>query len=220
MASGPRKNAPPLTLVKGTRGLVEATDAGRDAVETPQPREIEWSILMARAQAGDSGAYRRLLVEISPYLRALAGRRHRDPSDVEDAVQDILLTVHAIRQTYDPSRPFGPWLVAIANRRLIDRLRRQGRMRGRESPLTDEHETFPAAQSNLDEAISDRRELQAAMETLPAGQRQAIQLLKLKEMSLKEAAAASGMSVAALKAATHRALSSLRKLLQDRSGNP
>jgi RNA polymerase sigma-70 factor (ECF subfamily) len=48
-------------------------------------------------------------------------------------------------------------------------------------------------------------------------QRQAIRLLKLKEMSLKEAATASGMSIASLKVATHRALKSLRKLLADSS---
>ena len=152
-----------------------------------------------------------------PYLRSLAARRHRDPRDAEDAVQDILLTVHAIRQTYDPTRPFGPWLVTIANRRLVDRLRRQGRLRSRESALTTEHETFPARQANIDDEVSDRRELEAVLGNLPPGQQQAIRLLKLKEMSLKEAAAATGISVTALKVATHRALKNLRKMLSNRS---
>jgi RNA polymerase sigma-70 factor (ECF subfamily) len=53
-------------------------------------------------------------------------------------------------------------------------------------------------------------ELDRALETLPAGQRTAVELLKLREMSLKEASEASGMSVAALKVAMHRALKSLR----------
>jgi len=48
-------------------------------------------------------------------------------------------------------------------------------------------------------------------------QQQAIRLLKLKEMSLKEAATASGMSITSLKVAPHRALASLRKVLADRS---
>jgi RNA polymerase sigma-70 factor (ECF subfamily) len=38
-------------------------------------------------------------------------------------------------------------------------------------------------------------------------------MLKLKEMSLKEAANASGRSIAALKVATHRAIKNLRQLL-------
>ena len=58
--------------------------------------------------------------------------------------------------------------------------------------------------------------MRAAIEALPFAQRQAIEMLKLGEMSLKEAAAASGMSIAALKVATHRALGTLRKML----GNP
>jgi RNA polymerase sigma-70 factor (ECF subfamily) len=217
MTSGPRHHAPPLTLVGGTRAAGATTGFTAQGMAGPRPREIDWSILMAHAQAGDADAYRRLLEEISPYLRSLAARRHRDPNDIEDALQDILLTVHAIRHTYDPTRPFGPWLVAIANRRLVDRLRRHGRVQAQESPLTAEHETFPADQANIEDEMSDRRELRNAVENLPLGQRRAIQLLKLEEMSLKEAAAATGMSIAALKVATHRALNSLRKMLTDRS---
>src|SRR5258708_35732958 len=108
-------------------GLCGKDDAGSPAGSASVTRDVDWSILMARAQEGDRAAYHRLLQEITPYLRSLAARRHRDPNDIEDAVQDVLLTVHSIRQTYDPARPFAPWLVAIANRRFIDRLRRQGR---------------------------------------------------------------------------------------------
>jgi len=205
MPSGRHSRLPPLTLIKD--------DHQGGAGQTHSVRELDWSILMARAQDGDRGAYRRLLEEITPFLRSLAARRHRDLSDVEDAVQDVLLTLHAIRDTYDPARPFGPWLVAIANHRLIDRLRRQGRLRSRETALMPEHETFSAGQPNLCEKSLDRRELREAVEKLPAGQRQAVRLLKLEERSLKEAAAISGMSIGSLKVATHRALKSLRKIL-------
>ena len=205
MPSGRHSRSPPLTRIRHDHQV--------DAGETHSVRELDWSILMARAQDGDRGAYRRLLEEITPFLRSLAARRHRDLSDVEDAVQDVLLTLHAIRDTYDPARPFGPWLVAIANHRLIDRLRRQGRLRSRETALMPEHETFSAGQPNLWEKSLDRRELREAVEKLPAGQRQAVRLLKLEERSLKEAAAISGMSIGSLKVATHRALKSLRKIL-------
>jgi RNA polymerase sigma-70 factor (ECF subfamily) len=56
--------------------------------------------------------------------------------------------------------------------------------------------------------------LKEAIADLPAGQRSAIELLKLREMSLKEAAAASGTSVGALKVATHRAMDALRRKLK------
>jgi RNA polymerase sigma-70 factor (ECF subfamily) len=128
------------------------------------------------------------------------------------------LTVHAVRHAYDPRRPFGPWLVAIANRRIIDRLRRHTRAKSREIEFTAEHETFSASPANLGssfgEASVNEAALHEAIARLPPEQRQAISLLKLKEMSLKEAAAASGRSIAALKVATHRAVKSLRKMLQ------
>ena len=215
MTSGPRNRPPPLTLVERASSPGQAIGRARGSAGGAQSAayDLDWSILMARAQGGDRVAYRRLLEEITPYLRALATRRHCDPNDAEDAVQDVLLTVHAVRHTYDPARPFGPWLVAIANRRIIDRLRRQWRTRSRETALTAEHETFPAPQANIPEEMSDRRALREAIESLPPGQRQAIRLLKFEEMSLKEAAAASGMSVASLKVAAHRALKNLRKML-------
>jgi hypothetical protein len=36
--------------------------------------------------------------------------------DIEDIVQNILLSVHGVRATYDPQRPIMPWLLAIARR--------------------------------------------------------------------------------------------------------
>jgi len=176
-------------------------------------RKVDWSILMERAQAGDAEAYRRVLAEIAPYIRSLAAKWCREPDEVEEIVQDTLLTIHAVRQTYDPARPFGPWLAAITKRRIADRLRRSGLRRQRETPLTREHETFPGTQANNPVGAPARRALGLAINRLPIGQRQAIELLKLREMSLKEAAATTGMSIAALKVATHRGLKALRKLL-------
>jgi RNA polymerase sigma-70 factor (ECF subfamily) len=171
---------------------------------------------MARAQDGDRQAYRTLLQDITPYARALATRYFKEPSDAEDAVQDVLLSVHAVRHSYDPGRPFGPWLVAIANRRIIDRLRRHTRARLREVELSPEHETFllEAANFHHEDPPAAEAALHAAITALPREQREAISLLKLKEMSLKEAAALSGRSISALKVATHRAIKSLRKRLR------
>jgi RNA polymerase sigma-70 factor (ECF subfamily) len=197
--------------------LTSAADPRNDTADpNPAERDHDRALLMARAQAGDREAYHRVLENITPFIRALAARRLRDASEIEDAVQQVLLTVHAIRHTYDPRRPFAPWLAAIANRRIADQLRRQLRRNLRQESFRLQHETFSAAEANLENAMSDASALRAAVESLPSGQRRAIKLLKLEEMSLKEAAAASGMSIAALKVATHRALGTLRKVL----GNP
>jgi RNA polymerase sigma-70 factor (ECF subfamily) len=168
---------------------------------------------MARAQDGDRHAYRMLLEDLTPYLRSIAARCFKQPSDIEDAVQDVLTAIHMLRHAYDPNRPFGPWLLTIANRRMIDRLRRDTRQRAREIALSTEHETFSAPTANLDERDFDAAALGEAIEQLPPDQQQAIKMLKLNEMSLKDAAVASGRSIAALKVATHRAIKNLRKVL-------
>lgn len=201
MSSKTRCASPTLSLVADTR------DARPDG--TP-----DWSVLMARAQAGNRDAYRHLLEAITPYLRSLVVRHIANRSDAEDTVQDILLTLHTVRHTYDPARPFGPWLVTIANRRIVDGLRRRGRLSAHETPFEPEHETLSTSAANLQEEAVDARVLREAMERLPAGQRDAIRMLKLEERSLLEASAASGLSVAALKVATHRALKKLREMIK------
>jgi RNA polymerase sigma-70 factor (ECF subfamily) len=175
--------------------------------------DSDWSVLMARSQRGDAASYRRLLQGITPYLRALAHRFGLGGPDLDDAVQDVLLTLHSIRHTYDPTRPFGPWLTAVARHRLLDRLRRRVRQTGRETALTEFHETFAADETNLPEMAGEAGRLHAAIASLPDGQRRAVEMLKLKEMSLKEASLASGQSETALKVSVHRAIKRLRSLL-------
>src|SRR5260370_3210491 len=195
-------------------------------MQKPMPRQreplatspAEWSELMVRSQNGDAAVYRRLLTGITPYIRAIAMRAHRNPSDAEDTVQDILLTLHLVRDTFDSSRPFKPWLAGIAKHRVADRLRSQGRIARREVALDLEHETFAGPEAHIEEAALDHRTLRAGLEALPPSQRQAVTLLKLREMSLKEAAVVSGMSITSLKVATHRGIKALRRLLEQPDG--
>jgi RNA polymerase sigma-70 factor (ECF subfamily) len=213
MSKNSSERGPGLSVVDGNGHVAAGAHSVSAGAETRVTHEIDWTIFMARAQGGDRDAYRRLLESVTPYLRSLAARSFHGRADIEDAVQDVLLTLHTIRHTYDPARPFGPWLAAIANRRIVDCMRRHGRSRARETSLEAEHETFAAPDANLQERASDGRVLREAVDGLPPGQRDAIRLMKLEGLSLKEAAAASGMSIAALKVATHRALKNLRKRL-------
>lgn len=180
-----------------------------------RPPDQDWSVLMARSQGGDQRSYRLLLIGITPYLRALAHRFGLGGVEIEDSVQDVLLTLHTIRHSYDPDRPFGPWLAAVARHRLLDRLRRRVRQSSRETELTEFHETFAAVETNHHEQAGEARRLRAAIAALPEGQRHAVEMLKLKEMSLKEAAESSGQSEGSLKVSVHRAIRRLRVLLGD-----
>lgn len=181
-----------------------------------------FGVLMLAAQQGDRNAYRTLLGETAPVVRRVLKRRYPflPCEDLEDLVQEVLLAVHKVRATYDAARPFLPWLFAIAHNRSVDLLRRRARLSKNEVTVAEYPETFDDAATNIaDEGYGDRQALRLAVAGLPRGQRMAIEMLKLQEMSLKEAASASGMSVAALKVAVHRATRALRSALSgDRDG--
>jgi RNA polymerase sigma factor (sigma-70 family) len=182
----------------------------------PLPPDEHLAALMRAAQVGDAGAYLELLRIITPRLRQIVGRRRgfAGTEEVEDLVQDVLLSLHSVRATYHADRPFMPWLLAIARNRLADGARRHARTTAHEVHTDDREVTFGSNSTNSVQGSSDDVEtLQQAIQALPAGQRQAIELLKLQELSLKEAAAATGSSVAALKVATHRAIATLRGIL-------
>jgi DNA-directed RNA polymerase specialized sigma24 family protein len=73
----------------------------------------EWGALMAEAQAGNPMAYRQLLGELAQWLeRFYLDRLPREM--VGDGISETLRLIHEMRHTYDPGRPFGPWLTAIA----------------------------------------------------------------------------------------------------------
>lgn len=187
---------------------------------TQQPNDRAPETLMQAAQAGDARAYGQLLREITPRLRQIVRRQRQflPPEDIEDLVQDVLISLHAVRATYDPRRPFWPWLIAIARNRLADSARRYARQMAHEVKVDLQIDELPVTfsddGSNMDtEAYRDPEALRQAIQELSPGQREAIEMLKLREMSLKEAAAASGTSVGALKVSVHRAVAALRKAL-------
>jgi RNA polymerase sigma factor (sigma-70 family) len=180
-----------------------------------ESRDRALATLMQAAQAGDAAAYDRLLREITPLLRQVVRRNRRFLSrdDIEDIVQDVLLSLHAVRATYDPRRQFLPWLITIARNRVVDAGRRYMRSSAHEVPIDEGPVTFSEEEANLEETYGDPEALKQAIEGLPSGQREAIKMLKLRELSLKEAAAFTGQSIGALRVSVHRGMTALRKTL-------
>lgn len=172
----------------------------------------EWSAWMAAAQEGDGAAYARLMAALLPAVRRMVAKRRPATADNEDVVQEVLLTLHGVRHTYDPGRPFLPWLTAIVAHRCADAGRSESRRMRRTAPLDDLPETIGASETNM--VVMDSPALHRAVASLPEGQRRAVELVKLREMSLEEAAAASGMSAGALKVAVHRAIKALKGMLE------
>ena len=134
-------------------------------------------------------------------------------SDLEDVVQDVMLSVHTARANYDPSRPFIPWLKAIVSNRTVDFVRKQEQAATMQ--LLSDEVLFIAdeAANNALAKFENVGALRKAVEQLPSTQRLAIELLKLRELSLREAAELTGESVSALKSSIHRAVGTLRTSL-------
>jgi RNA polymerase sigma factor (sigma-70 family) len=187
--------------------------AMNSASQARSSSDAQRSALMAAAQGGDRTAYEKLLRDCVPFIQGLA-RRQGVPADrSDDVVQEVLLTIHRARATYDARRSFDAWLRVIVERRAIDVLRRSSRHGARElhAPL--------AYESHADETVDlgagiERAEkarwIGAAVAELPTRQREAVQHLVLEEKSLDDAAASTGRSKGSLKVNLHRALNALR----------
>jgi RNA polymerase sigma-70 factor (ECF subfamily) len=189
----------------------------RSAAGPNEQHDRQLSFLMRKAQDGDQAAYASLLREVLPILKRVVQARlgFLPVMDREDLVQDILMSVHAARATYDPTRPFKPWLMTITHNRMVDQARRNSRRNANEMSVDEYPEDVADADAGAAaDRYGDPEELRRAIKVLPKGQRSALELLKLREMSLKEASQATGMSISALKVSVHRAIKTLRVSLK------
>lgn len=162
---------------------------------------------MELTQQGDGEACRALLDDLGPAIMNFLRKRVADPQELEDVYQETFLALYQARRTYDPSRPLEPWLFAIARNVAADHSRRHW-ARTRWQELTDAPDDYLAGGSadiepNLEQVLS----------RLPGAQREAFEMLKLKGLSIEEAAGRAGVSAGALKVRAHRAYRALRKLI-------
>jgi RNA polymerase sigma-70 factor (ECF subfamily) len=165
---------------------------------------------MLCAQQGDQRAYEELLRLVAREARSFVGRRIGWADWTEDVVQDVLLTVHRTRHTYDPARPFAPWFYAITNSRLIDVLRSRKRVITREVADEEAMAAQPAPAGT--EGPSDVSEaLAQAVAQLPRVQREVVSLLKYEDLSVREVAVRMQMTEGAVKAMAHRGYKVLRR---------
>jgi RNA polymerase sigma-70 factor (ECF subfamily) len=173
--------------------------------------EHRWSTLMVSAQAGNESDYRQLLKElanvIQKFLRSRFGHHHF----IEDIVQEALIAVHQARHTYDPQRPFRPWLFAIVRHKAIDTLRKQ---RTREKIIDhykSEQEILSQAgnQSSSEIEFSEGR----LLASLSTQHREVLVLTKIIGYSIAEAAEKLGISESAVKVRVHRAIRRLQQSL-------
>lgn len=168
--------------------------------------EASLARLMAMSQQGDRQAYGALLEACQRWLRGYYARRIA-PAQLDDLVQETLMALHTKRASWDATRPFLPWLAAIARYRWVDHLRRL--YRADECAL----DTDVAGQDD-EPAIAARITLERLFGVLPDAQARAIALVKIEGLSIAEASQATGQSESLVKVNIHRGLKKLAHMIE------
>ena len=167
--------------------------------------------LFLLAKKGDQASYRLLLEGLSrmlkSYLMKTMTSKLRSIEQVEDLVQEVLMSIHRKRDFYSEDRPFLPWVYAIARYRLIDSLRSESRRPACIEWIEKfDSEVFVEMPKLLEE--EDGAELMSGLST---EQRKILILAKVDELPLSEIADQMGMSLSAVKVSIHRSVKSIRK---------
>ena len=169
--------------------------------------EPTFARLMAAAQGGDKAAGNVLLTEVGVWLERYF-RRRVPPHQIDDLVQEVLIAFYTKRGTYDPSRPFLPWLAAIARYRWVDHLRKVYKHDGKELMEDD------AVEDSEEEVVMARVSLDRLFKQLPDKQAEVIEMVKISGMSIREASEKTGQSESLVKVNIHRGLKKLAAMVE------
>jgi RNA polymerase sigma-70 factor, ECF subfamily len=177
---------------------------------TEQTANLE--ALMRQSLQGDKQAYADLLRETARLLRPFLSRRLSFDGEVEDVLQEILISIHKARHTYDGQRPYKPWVYAIARFRLQDYLRVHYADQLRHA--VDIAELENVLHEDVTESAISYESISGEIHKLPEKQAAILQLMHRDGYTAKETAEKLGMSESAVKVAAHRAYKVLRQRLQ------
>jgi RNA polymerase sigma factor (sigma-70 family) len=162
---------------------------------------------MERAQGGDREAFHLLFKDVGTLITRFLRRRLSDNSEIEDISQEAMIAVYKSRHTYQPGRPFEPWLFAIVRNVSGEHFRRERQRLGFQIQV-DEWPEISVQGGSLNDL-----ELREALEQLPPAQMEALGLTKVIGLSVEEAARRTGTSVGSMKVRVHRAYESLKRSL-------
>ena len=175
-------------------------------------RTDSFEVLMRQSQNGDQRAYAILLKETSLFLHRFLANRLRFTNEVDDLLQEILISIHKARHTYDSNRPYKPWVYAIAKFRLQDYLRAHYSDQLRHAIDFDDMEE--SLQECVTETAISFESIRGEIQKLPEKQAAILQLMHQEGYTSREIAEKIGMTESAVKVAAHRAYKALREKLE------
>jgi RNA polymerase sigma-70 factor (ECF subfamily) len=172
----------------------------------------DW-MLMHRVAAGDEAAIGELYDRFSPLVYKVAWQFHPSQAEAEDAVQEIFIRLWQTADRFDPRRAkLVTWVMLIARRHLIDRLRRTSARPSTtpfESDLTSTDQ--PAGPDQRPQAEELNARLMKRIAELPELQRTVIERAYLQGYTLREISEQLEAPLGTIKSALSRGLSRLRE---------
>jgi len=178
--------------------------------------EVTDEQLMARIRGGDEAALSTLLRRHQGILRTVISRVIHNDADVDDLAEEVMIETWNRCQSYEESKgKVLGWLVTMARRRAIDRVRRRQAYDRAEERLRlhveSSGQNMDAAGADVEVMDSDRAKvLNELMNTLPEAQREAIQLAYYSGLSQREIAAKTGIPLGTIKTRLELAVRKLR----------
>jgi RNA polymerase sigma factor (sigma-70 family) len=180
--------------------------------------------LMAAYVAGDSAAFRVIFERYAPVLMRAMLRELYVREEANDLVQQTFLQLHRARADFDAGQKLKPWIFTIAMNLKREYFRRKKRRP--ERSLDAETTVEPAIGALGAARVEAQRTLARVLGTLPADQREVIELHWFDGLEFPEVAQVVGASLSAVKVRAHRGYVRLRAALGDdaelppMAGNP
>lgn len=163
---------------------------------------------MKASLSGDKNSYKDLLLQLTKLAKNFARKKISSEAAIDDIAQEILISVHKSKHTYNPEKPFLPWFYAIANYRLYDHLR--GVYNNQETNIFEEWLDHKIDQKDETLEIEKKQSIEKSLKILPEKQRQIVELVYVEGYSIKETAEQMNISVSDVKTSAHRALKSIK----------
>lgn len=170
--------------------------------------------LLARHQAHDASAFPELYAMLHPKLVRFFRTWTASRAEADDLAQATLVRLHEVRHTYEPGRPAGAWIWAIARNIRVDEARRFAARERQKSTLKAEPEEEETPPDERFDQAGDDRAVREAVRALPEKSREVIVLHHFEGLPLKEVAAAVGCTLSAAKLRAHRGYETLRLVLR------
>jgi RNA polymerase sigma-70 factor (ECF subfamily) len=170
--------------------------------------------LARRIQAGDKGALELLVRRYVRPVQAVVASFLPEPAQVEDAAQETFLRALRAIDTYDPGRPFAPWLYQIARNVARNQIHAEAVRRTEPLALHEPRTGGPSPEEAAEHAeVRDRVGREVAL--LPEQRRTAFRLVEVEGMTAAETGRLMGISPGTVRSHVHHARKHLRRTLAD-----